>query len=59
MSTSGRHDEAILEARAAQELDPLSPLVNMCRLTLFFAGRVNEVITELLRIRELMREDAR
>jgi serine/threonine protein kinase len=60
LSTTGRHDEAILEARTARELDPLSPLVNMCvGWTLHFAGRANEVISELLRTRELMRGDAR
>jgi TolB-like protein len=60
MSTTGRHEEAIVEARTAQELDPLSPLVNMCMAwALHFAGRANEAVAELLRTQDLLRGDAR
>jgi serine/threonine protein kinase len=60
LSTTGRHEEAIREARTARELDPLSPLDNMCvGWTLFFAGRLNEAISELLRTQELVPAEAR
>ena len=54
LSTLGRHGEAIAEARAAQELDPLSPLVNMSvGWALHFSGQPEQTIAELLRTRDL------
>ncbi len=47
LSTMGRHDEAIAEARTSRQLDPLSPLVNMSvGWTLHFAGRREEVVAD-------------
>ena len=60
LSTAGRHDQAIAEARAARQLDPLSPLVNMSvGWTLFFAGRCEEAATELRHTRTLLRAGER
>jgi TolB-like protein len=60
LSSAGRHDEAMSEARVARQLDPLSPLVNMSvGWTLFFAGRCEEAVTELVHTRELLLGDAR
>jgi serine/threonine protein kinase/tetratricopeptide (TPR) repeat protein len=60
LSTQGRHDEAVAEARAARQRDPLSPLVNMSvGWTLFFANRCDEAVTELRHIRTLMRPEER
>jgi tetratricopeptide (TPR) repeat protein len=60
LSTAGRHEEAMAEARAARQLDPLSPFVNMSvGWTLFFADRCDEAITELRHTRTLLRRDAR
>jgi eukaryotic-like serine/threonine-protein kinase len=59
LSTLGRHDEAIAEARAARELDPLSPLVNMSVGWAFhFSGQPEQTIAELMRTRDLHRHDA-
>jgi eukaryotic-like serine/threonine-protein kinase len=60
LSSTGRHEEAIAEARKARQLDPLSPLVNMSvGWALFFAGRCEDAITELTQTRELLHGDAR
>jgi serine/threonine protein kinase len=60
LSTTGQHDEAIAEARVGRQLDPLSPLVNMSvGWTLFFAGHLDQVVSELHRTRELLRGEAR
>ncbi len=59
LSTLGRHDDAVAEARAAQELDPLSPLVNMSVGWAFhFAGQPEQAIAALLRTRDLHGHDA-
>ena len=56
LSTTGRHDEAMAEARNARQLDPLSPLVNMSvGWTVFFAGRCEEALQELRQTRALLR----
>jgi TolB-like protein len=56
LSTAGRHDEAMAEARAARQVDPLSPLVNMSvGWTIFFAGRCEEALAELRQARALLR----
>jgi tetratricopeptide (TPR) repeat protein len=60
LSTAGRHDEALAEARTGRQLDPLSPLVNMSvGWVLFFAGRCEEAIAELTHVREVIRAEAR
>jgi serine/threonine protein kinase len=52
--TVARFDEAVNEARAAQQLDPLSVLANMSVCwSLHFAGRDEECIRETRRTREL------
>jgi serine/threonine protein kinase/tetratricopeptide (TPR) repeat protein len=59
LSTSGRHDEALVEAKIGRQLDPLSPFVNMSvGWVLFFAGRCEEAITELRQMREVFRAEA-
>ena len=59
LSSLGRHDAAIAEARAARELDPLSPLVNMSVGWAFhFAGQPEQTIAELLRVRDLHGQNA-
>jgi len=56
LATTGRHAESIVEARTARDLDPLSPLVNMSvGWSLYFAGRLQEAIAELLQSRDLHR----
>jgi serine/threonine-protein kinase len=56
LATLGRHDESIAQARAGRDLDPLSPLVNMSvGWALYFAGRLDEAIAELLHTRDLHR----
>jgi serine/threonine protein kinase/tetratricopeptide (TPR) repeat protein len=58
-STTGRHGEALEEARLGRRLDPLSSLANMAvGWVLFFAGRCEEAIAELQHVRELFRGDA-
>jgi eukaryotic-like serine/threonine-protein kinase len=60
LSIMGSHDEAIAEARAARQLDPLSPLVNMSvGWALYFSGRLEEALQDLVRTRELMPVDSR
>ncbi|HET7218640.1 MAG TPA: protein kinase [Vicinamibacterales bacterium] len=60
LASAGRHEEAIAEARTARQLDPLSPLVNMSvGWALFFAGRCEDAIAELMHTRELLNADAR
>jgi tetratricopeptide (TPR) repeat protein len=60
LSTSGRHEEATAEARAARQIDPLSPLVNMSvGWSLFSAGRLSEAVTELRHTRALLRGEER
>jgi serine/threonine-protein kinase len=56
LATLGRHDESIAQARTGRDLDPLSPLVNMSvGWALYFAGRLEESIAELLHTRDLHR----
>jgi tetratricopeptide (TPR) repeat protein len=51
LSASGKHEEAIARIRAAQELDPLSPLVNAdAGWYYFYARRYSEAIEECRRI---------
>jgi TolB-like protein/DNA-binding winged helix-turn-helix (wHTH) protein len=51
LSASGRHEEAIARIRAAQELDPLSPLINAdAGWYYFYARRYPEAIRECGRI---------
>jgi TolB-like protein len=60
LATAGRHDEGIAEARTARQLDPLSPLVNMSvAWALHFAGRLEEVVAEVVAIRELLPAEGR
>jgi serine/threonine protein kinase/tetratricopeptide (TPR) repeat protein len=60
LSTAGRHEEALEQARTGRQLDPLSPLVNMCvGWVLFFAGRCEDAILELKTMREVLRAEAR
>jgi serine/threonine-protein kinase len=48
LTITGRHEEAILEARRAQELDPLSSFISTHLGTaLIYAGRCDEAIGEL------------
>jgi serine/threonine protein kinase/TolB-like protein/Tfp pilus assembly protein PilF len=50
----GRHNEAIAEMKRAQELDPLSPAINMSGgLVFFYARRYDEAIAECRRTLEL------
>ncbi len=54
LSTTGRHDEAIRLARAARELEPLSPVVNMGLPWAFhFAGRATEALQQTRRVEDL------
>ena len=51
LSATGRHEEAIARIRAAQELDPLSPLINAdAGWYYFYARRYREAIRECRRI---------
>ena len=51
LSVTGRHEEAIVRIRAAQELDPLSPLINAdAGWYYFYARRYPEAIRECRRI---------
>jgi serine/threonine protein kinase len=60
LASAGRHEEAIAEARIGRQLDPLSPLVNMSvGWALYFSGRLDETITELVRTRDLLPTDSR
>jgi TolB-like protein len=60
LSTAGRHDEAIEQARTGRQADPLSTFVNMAvGWVLFFSGRCEEAVAELLHIRDLLRGEAR
>jgi TolB-like protein len=60
LSTAGRHDEAIEQAHAGRQADPLSTFVNMTvGWVLFFSGRCEDAVAELLHIRELLSGDAR
>ena len=52
--TVGRHEEAIQQARMAQQMDPLSLLINMTVCwALHFADRSEEAVRETRRTREL------
>jgi tetratricopeptide (TPR) repeat protein len=54
LSQQGRHDEAIAEIRRAQELDPLSLIVNaIAGRILLFAGRVDPAIEQLQKTLEI------
>jgi TolB-like protein/DNA-binding winged helix-turn-helix (wHTH) protein/Flp pilus assembly protein TadD len=51
LSATGRHDEALASIRAAQELDPLSPLINAdAGWYYFYARRHEEAMRECRRI---------
>jgi tetratricopeptide (TPR) repeat protein len=51
LSATGRHEEAVARIRAAQELDPLSPLINAdAGWYYFYARRYAEAIRECRRI---------
>lgn len=51
LSAAGRHEEAIARIRAAQELDPLSPLINAdAGWYYFYARRYPDAIRECRRI---------
>ena len=51
LSATGRHEEAIVRIRAAQELDPLSPLINAdAGWYYFYARKYPEAIRECRRI---------
>ncbi len=53
-TTVGHHEEALRLARAARELEPLSPVVNMgVAWVLHFANRQDEAARETLRVEEL------
>jgi serine/threonine-protein kinase len=50
LAVTGRHDEAISEARQAKELDPLSLIVNVHMGRMFYyAGRYDEAIEQFRR----------
>jgi TolB-like protein/DNA-binding winged helix-turn-helix (wHTH) protein/tetratricopeptide (TPR) repeat protein len=54
LSTMGRHDEALLEIRRAQEVDPLSPIVNsIAGLTLYFARQYDRAVEQCRRTVEM------
>jgi serine/threonine protein kinase len=54
LATVGRHEEALAEARLGRQLDPLSPLVNMSvGWVLFFGGKLEDAIAELMNVRKL------
>ena len=54
LTTVGRHDEALEQARIAQQLEPLPMLINMTLCwALHFAGRTEEAVREARRTREL------
>jgi eukaryotic-like serine/threonine-protein kinase len=60
LSTCGRHEEAIAQARAARQLDPLSPLINMgVAWALYFAGQFEQAVAEVSRMKELLHAQAR
>jgi TolB-like protein/Flp pilus assembly protein TadD len=54
LDVMGRHEEAIKEARRAQELDPVSPIISLhAAQTLYFARRYQEARRALERTLEL------
>jgi len=54
LTVTGRHTEAISEARRAQELDPLSEFINdHVGNALYYAGQFDEAIQELLAVLNL------
>jgi serine/threonine-protein kinase len=55
LSAMGRHNEAIAEAKRAQELDPLSLIINAVEggLVFFYARRYDEAIAQCRRTLEL------
>jgi serine/threonine protein kinase/Flp pilus assembly protein TadD len=54
LANMGRHDEAIREARRAQELDPLTLVVNMTpAATLYLARRYDQAIEELQKVLDM------
>jgi serine/threonine protein kinase/Tfp pilus assembly protein PilF len=54
LANMGRHDEAIREARRAQELDPLTLISNMTpAATLYLARRYDQAIEELNRVLDM------
>lgn len=51
---TGRHEESIAEAKRAQELDPLTPIISCAMgLVLYFAGRFQQAIKEYEKVLEL------
>lgn len=54
LSAVGRHDEALVQVRIAQQLDPLSLLINTAvGFGYFFAGDVDEAVVELKKVVDL------
>jgi DNA-binding winged helix-turn-helix (wHTH) protein/TolB-like protein/tetratricopeptide (TPR) repeat protein len=54
LSALGRHDEAVAQARLAQQLDPLSLVINAdLGLVLYFARRYDDAIAQFQRAIEL------
>jgi tetratricopeptide (TPR) repeat protein len=53
-TAAGQHEEALRLMRVAQELEPLSPVVNMgTAWALHFSGRQEDAVRESLRVEEL------
>jgi len=51
LSTSGKHDEALAEAKKAQELDPLSLIIQgNVGTVLYSAGRHEEAIAQMMKV---------
>ncbi len=54
LSTTGRHEDAIRQARLGRSLEPLSPVMNMTvAWALFFADRLDDAIRECQAIEEM------
>jgi serine/threonine-protein kinase len=59
LSAMGRHEEALQEARIAQSLDPLAPIIQTwVGLRYYFARKYDQAIPELLKALELDRNFA-
>ena len=59
LSAMGRHDEALAQAQAARELEPLSPIINTwVGLRHYFAGQPEAAISEIEPVLELFPEFA-
>ena len=54
LAAMGRHDESIAEVKRAQELDPLSLIINTAHgLMLYFANRYDDAIVQFHKVLEL------